>query len=335
MTTTPVDLSTGSPSGAVAGEDAATQSDIRGRSPGQIARSRLRRDRVGMISLVVLLVYIFLAVFGQLILKILGKSATLQDSDLLDANGLPIGRFGGISGSHWFGVEPLVGRDMFSQVLIGMRTSLTIAIVVTLLTTVIGVMLGIAGGFVRGWLDALIARVVDLFLCFPVLLFAIAFIPIVQQTLQPNPDANPEWLRVILLVAILVIFGWAYFSRLVRGQTVLLRDREFIEAARAMGAGPGHIIFKQILPNLWAPIIITVSLSIPSLVTAEAGLSFLGVGVLEPIPDLGRTLQNSIPYAQSDPWYFLFPGVVLVVLVLAFNLLGDAVRDALDPKSFR
>lgn len=335
MTTTPVDLSTESPSGSVAGDGSTVSSDIRGRSPGQIARRRLRRDRVGMISFFILVVYVFLAVFGQLILDLLGKSATVQDSNLLDANGLPIGHLGGVSGQHWFGVEPLLGRDMFSQVLIGMRTSLTIAVLVTLLTTVIGVVLGIIAGYVKGITDTIIARIVDLFLVFPVLLFAIAFIPIVQQTLQPNPDANPEWVRVYLLIGVLVVFGWAYFSRLVRGQTVLLRDREFIEAARAMGAGPAHIIFKQILPNLWAPILITVSLSIPSLITAEAGLSFLGVGVLEPIPDLGRTLQNSIPYVQSDPWYFLFPGIVLVVLVLAFNLLGDSVRDALDPKSFR
>ena len=235
MTTTPLDLSTGSPNGAVAGEDVATQADIRGRSPGQIAWSRLRRDRVGMVSLWILAVYVFLAITGQWILDLLGKSATLQDSDLLDQNGLPVGRLGGISSQHWFGVEPLLGRDMFSQVLLGLRTSLAIAMVVTLVTTAIGVIAGITGGYVRGLADVLIARVVDFFLCFPVLLFAIAFIPILQQTIQPNPDANPEWLRVYLLIGVLVVFGWPYFSRLVRGQTILLRDREFIEAAKAMG----------------------------------------------------------------------------------------------------
>lgn len=334
MTTTPVDLSTESPSGDVAGDVGDGGSPVRGRSPGQLAWRRLKRDRLGIVSAIVLGVYVFLAITGQWILDLMHRSATATNSTLLDGNGNP-GPHGGITSHYFFGVEPSLGRDMFPQVLLGMRTSLTIAVLVTLLTTAIGVVAGIASGYSRGMADAVIARVIDLFLAFPVLLFAIAFIPIVQQTLQPNPDSNGVWLRITLLLALLVLFGWPYFSRLIRGQTVVLRDREFIEAARAVGAGPGHIIFKQILPNLWAPILITVSLSIPALITTEAALSFLGVGVVEPIPDLGRTLQNSIPFVQNDPWYFLFPGVVLVVLVLAFNLLGDSVRDALDPKSFR
>jgi len=334
MTTTPVDLSTESPSGAVAGQDPGS-APVRGRSPGQLAWRRLKRDRVGVVSAVILAIYTVLAITGQWILDLMHRSATVTNSNLLDSNGNPLGSHGGITAHYFFGVEPSLGRDMFAQVLLGMRTSLGIAIIVTLFTTAIGVVAGIVSGYSRGIADAIIARVIDLFLAFPVLLFAIAFIPIVQQTLEPNPDSTGVWLRVFLLIALLVVFGWPYFSRLIRGQTVILRDREFIEAAKAIGAGPGHIVFKQILPNLWAPILITISLSLPGLITTEAALSFLGVGVVEPIPDLGRTLQNSIPFVQSDPWYFLFPGVVLVILVLAFNLLGDSIRDALDPKSFR
>lgn len=333
MTATPVDLSTEAPGGSVAGEGTGG-GPVRGRSPGQLAWARLKRDRLGIVSGAVLAVYVFLAITGQWILDLMHRSARTTDSALLDSNGNP-GRFGGITGHYWFGVEPQLGRDMFAQVLLGMRTSLGIAVVVTLFTTIIGVVAGIVSGYSRGIADAVIARVIDLFLAFPVLLFAIAFIPIVQQTLQPNPDSTGVWLRVTLLLALLIVFGWPYFSRLIRGQTVILRDREFVEAARAIGAGPGHIVFRQLLPNLWAPILITISLSLPGLITTEAALSFLGVGVVEPIPDLGRTLQNSIPYVQSDPLYFLFPGVVLIVLVLAFNLLGDSIRDALDPKSFR
>ena len=333
MTILPVEVSAQEPDEHLEGD--ANVESIRGRSPGQLAWARLRRDTVGLVSAAILAIYVLLAITGQWILDALGRSATLQDSTLLNEYGTPSGSFGGVSGAHWFGVEPLLGRDLFSQVLLGMRTSLTIAVAVTLVTTVIGVVVGIAAGYSRGITDVVVARVVDFFLAFPVLLFAIAFVPVVQATLQPNPTADPKWLRVWLLFGVLTVFGWAYFSRLIRGQTVILRDREFVEAARAMGAGWGHIIFRQLLPNLWAPILISVSLSVPTLVTSEAALSFLGIGVLEPIPDLGRTLQNAIPYVQNDPWYFLFPGIVLIVLVLAFNLLGDSIRDALDPKSFR
>lgn len=335
MTVTPVDLATDPAAGGVVMGSSVGNAPIRGRSPGQLAWRRLRRDKVAMASATVLAIYVLLALFGPLLLRALHITVDQQNSDLLDDFGAPIGRLGGITSAHPFGVEPQLGRDLLGQVLIGMRTSLTIAVIVTLVSTIIGVIAGVAAGFAGGWVDGAISRTMDLFLAFPTLLFLIAIIPVLQQKFAPDPRQPQKWVRITLLLVLLIVFGWAGLSRLMRGQTVVLRDREFIEAARAMGAGPGHIIFKQLLPNLWAPILISVSLSVPALVTTEAALSFLGVGILEPTPDLGRTLQASITYLGPDPMYFLFPGLTIVVLVLAFNLLGDSVRDALDPKSFR
>lgn len=335
MTVTPVDLAVDPAAGGAVMGSSIGNNPIRGRSPGQLAWRRLRRDKVAILSAIVLLGYVLLAVGGPLLLRVMGIAVNQQHSELLDSSGTPVGRFGGLSSGHIFGVEPLLGRDLFGQVLIGMRTSLSIAVGVTLVTTVIGVIAGVAAGFSGGVTDTALSRLMDLFLAFPTLLFLIAIIPVLQQNFAPDPLQPQNNVRLTLLLVLLIAFGWAGLSRLMRGQTVVLRDREFIEAARAMGAGAGHIIFKQLLPNLWAPILISVSLSVPALVTTEAALSFLGVGVLEPTPDLGRTLQSSIGYFSSDPWFFLFPGVTIVVLVLAFNLLGDSVRDALDPKTSR
>jgi len=308
---------------------------VRGRSPGQLAWRRLRRDRVAMVSAIILALYVFLAITGPLWLRLLGIDRGAQDNNLLDSSGAPLGRLGGMSSTHPFGVEPSLGRDLLGQVLIGMRTSLGIAVAVTVASTIIGVVAGITAGYARGWADGAISRVMDLFLAFPTLLFLIAIIPVLVIKFEPDPNKSGNNVRLALLLILLTLFGWAGLSRLMRGQTVVLRDREFIEAARAMGAGSGHIIFKQLLPNLWAPILISVSLNVPALVTTTAALSFLGVGIQEPIPDLGRTLQKSVQWIGNDPMYFIFPGLVIVVLVLAFNLLGDSIRDALDPKSSR
>lgn len=336
MTITPVDLAADpTPGGTSVMGASVGKVPVQGRSPGQLAWRRLRRDKVAIVSAVVLAFYVVAAVFAPLILRALHVVVNQQNSDLLDETGIPVGTLGGISGKHFFGIEPQLGRDLLGQVLIGMRTSLSIAVAVTVVTTIIGVIAGVAAGFSGGWVDTAISRAMDLFLAFPTLLFLIAIIPVLQQKFAPNPTQPQTTVRIVLLLVLLVVFGWAGLSRLMRGQTVVLRDREFVEAARAMGAGPLHIIFKQLLPNLWAPILISVSLSVPALVTTEAALSFLGVGILEPTPDLGRTLQDSIAYLPNDPAYFAFPGLAIVVLVLAFNLLGDSVRDALDPKSFR
>lgn len=333
MSIAPADLSINPASGGVLGADPG-KADVRGRSPGQLAWRRLRRDRVAIVSAVVLLVLVLLALGSPLILRLWGIEQNQSNGDLIDLSGTPKGTFGGVSGAHPFGIEPQLGRDLMGQVLVGLRTSLVIAVIVTVATTVIGVVAGVVAGYARGWVDGAISRLMDLFLAFPTLLFLIAVIPVLVQTFVPADQAG-NGIRRWLLIIMLTLFGWASLARLMRGQTVVLRDREFIEAARAMGASSTHIVFRQLLPNLWAPILISVSLSVPTLVTTTAALSFLGVGIQEPIPDLGRTLQQSVNWISGDPAYFVFPAIVIVVLVLSFNLLGDSVRDALDPKSSR
>ncbi len=218
----------------------------------------------------------------------------------------------------------------------GARTSLGIAAVAAVFSTALGIVMGMVSGYVGGWIDAVISWLTDLMLAFPFVIFALAAIPIVNTLITGTVDADPAvWVRIGTLVGVLVIFGWMSTARLVRGQVLSLREREFVEAARASGARTRHMLFRELLPNLWAPILITFSLSLPQYVTAEAALSFLNIGVTEPVPDWGRMIFDSSKYIQSDPAYTFFPGVAIFVLVLAFNLLGDSLRDALDPKGSR
>jgi peptide/nickel transport system permease protein len=311
---------------------------IEGRSPGKIAWDRLRRDKVAMISGFVVLFFILVAIFAGLILKLYGKDAYTVygglDNGLLSEFGLPTGDLGGVSAQHWFGIEPLIGRDLFARLVMGTRTSVGIAFAVTAITSVIGVVLGLIAGFKGGKTDSLISRVTDLFLSFPGLIFLIAARPVLDNWWSGD-KVPPTWFTISTVIIMLSVFGWTYTARLVRGQVLALREREFVEAARALGASNRHIIFKQILPNTWAPILIAISLAVPSYIAAEASLSFLGVGVPEPVPDWGRMIFDSIPYYSSDFFYFLLPSLFLFVLVLTFNLFGDGVRDALDPRSTR
>jgi peptide/nickel transport system permease protein len=221
------------------------------------------------------------------------------------------------------------------QLIYGMRTSLLVAFAAAILTTALGVLVGIIAGYATGWLAALINWFTDFILAFPFLIFSLAAIPIVVNRFYGNAPEQPAYFRIMVLILILGAFGWPYTARIVRGQVLSLREREFVEAARAAGAGVGHMLFRQLLPNLWAPILVVFSLSVPALITTEAALSFLQIGILEPTPDLGRMILYSVNYIQADPWYTLFPGITILLLVLAFNLLGDSIRDALDPKSSR
>ncbi len=308
---------------------------IEGKSPKQLAWIRFRSDKVAIAALAVVVVYLVVAFSSPVICAVLGISPYRLDGAALNDYGLPKGPFGGISREHWLGVEPGTGRDILARLLYGARVSLFVGIIATFVTTSIGVVLGIVAGYKRGRVDSIIGRIMDLTLAFPSLLLIIALTRPFTQRLESLgvPEGNPA--RVTYIILVLGLFGWVYVARIVRGQTLSLREREFVEAAQASGAGTWHIVFRQILPNLWAPIIVVVSLSLPAYVATEATLSFLGVGLLPPAASWGVMLGDSVRYYRADPTYLFIPGVALIILVVAFNLLGDGLRDALDPKADR
>jgi peptide/nickel transport system permease protein len=306
-----------------------------GRSPGRLAWMRLRRDRTAVVSAGMLGLLVVLALGSPLIARIYGAGPGQQFGSLLDSTGMPLGYLGGVSARHWFGLEPGLGRDIFIRMIFGVRTSLFIAIGAAVVTAVIGVTAGIVAGYLGGVADAVIGWVTDVALAMPFLIVALAVIPTFSLRFYGPRDAIPSWFAVCVLIGTFAMFGWTGTARLVRGQVVSLREREFVDAARASGAGIGHVLFRQLLPNIWAPILISFSLAVPAYVTGEAALSFLGVGLPETVPSFGRMIYRSIDYIQTDPAYVFFPGITIFALVLAFNLLGDALRDALDPKSSR
>ena len=310
-----------------------------GRSPRQIAWQRFRRDRVGMISGYVVLGFILVAVLAPLIAKLYGKTPYETYGQnlpgLLNDYGFPIGANGGMSGEYWLGLEPGLGRDVFTQLVYGARTSLFIAFSAALLTTGFGVLYGLMIGYLGGWVDSLGGRIMDVVFAFPSLLFIIAFGPIIESLFVSPEEETPGWLRFGSIIFVLSVLGWVFQARLIRGQVLSLREREFVDAARMSGASSWRIVTKELLPNLWSPILVVFSLAVPALITTEAALAFLGVGIVEPTPDWGRMINRGAQVYLSDITYMIFPGMALFVLVLCFNLFGDAVRDALDPKSTR
>jgi ABC-type dipeptide/oligopeptide/nickel transport system permease subunit len=219
---------------------------------------------------------------------------------------------------------------VFSRVVYGSRISLLIAFLATLLSVMLGTVLGVVAGYFGGWVDTLISRTMDVFLAFPLLLFAIALAGVVpDQAFGLEGDT----LRIALMVFIIGFFSWPYIGRIIRGQVLSLREREFIDAARSLGAGSPRILCTEILPNLVAPILVYSTLLIPTNILFEAALSFLGVGVRPPTPTWGGMLAEATNWFQIAPNFMLFPGLAIFITVLAFNLFGDGLRDALDPRS--
>jgi peptide/nickel transport system permease protein len=305
-----------------------------GRSLRQIVWARLRRDKVAMICLFIVLTMYAIAIFGPFLAPIFGVDPYAFDkSAISEAGGRPKLPNGGISPEHILGVEWGTGRDIFAQLLFGLRISLIIATSATFITVAIGTIIGIIAGYTGGITDTFIGRIMDLILAFPFLLIILALSNVLTQRLTSLgvPEGNPS--RILYLILVLSIFGWPYLARIVRGQVLSLREREFVEAAVAMGARRRRILFSEILPNLWAPILVYATLTLPSYIGLEAALSFLGVGVLPPETTFGAMLANSVSYFNVVPTYLFIPGTILVVLVVSFNLFGDAVRDALDPKA--
>jgi len=306
---------------------------IEGRSLGQIAWMRLKRDKVAIAGAVVVLFLILIAIFAGLLTKINGHPPDVFYSDQIDPNtgGLPIGRFGGVNSDFWFGVEPGTGRDLFSRIVHGARVSLLIAFAATGVAVATGAVLGVVAGYFGGKVDRVISSVMDILLAFPLLIFAIALV-----ALNPRiPTTDVAIPRLVLLVIVIGGFSWPYVGRIVRGQTLLFREKEVVEGGRSVGASDGHIVFKELLPNLVAPIIVYSTLIIPSNILFEAALSFLGVGVNPPTPTWGNMLSDAIPWYRADPTFMIIPGVALFITVLAFNLFGDGLRDALDPRGGR
>ncbi|QUI33697.1 ABC transporter permease [Streptomyces alfalfae] len=311
----------------------------KGRSPGRLAWTRFKRDKTGVIAACVVIFFFVIALCAPLIAKLYGKDPYttygVDDPTLLNEFSFPVKPNGGIDGEFWFGIEPSLGRDVFTFLLYGMRNSLLIAGATTLLVTFFGIVIGITAGYLGGKTDYFIGRVIDILLAFPSTLFFIAFWPVMISILVSPEENTPVWLTVVSLITVMTAFGWASIARLLRGEVLALREREFVEAAKVTGASPARIIFKELLPNLWTPILIQSTLALPAFVTAEAGLAFLGVGLSDPTPDWGVMIQNGSKYYQDDITFMLFPGLSMVIFVVAFNLLGDSVRDALDPKTKR
>ncbi|MFB6508587.1 ABC transporter permease [Streptomyces virginiae] len=297
-----------------------------GSSPWQLARRELRRRPAVRVSLCVVLLFVLMAVTAPWLGALGGWSPNEFDKTAVDPylGGQPLGALGGISPEHWLGVEPVTGRDLFARVINGAQVSLLIAFAATAIVVVAGTAAGIAAGYFGGRTDTILSRLMDLTMSFPSLIFMIAMLSVAK-------DVN----RIVLMTTVIGVFGWPGVARVVRGQTLSLKHREYVDAARVGGSGPWRILTRDILPGVSGPVIAYTTLLIPGMISTEAALSYLGVGVRPPTPSWGQMIAESVAYYETDPMYFVIPSVFLFLAVLAFTLLGDALRDILDPRGGR
>jgi len=300
---------------------------IAARSPLELFWRRLREDKVAMTAAGFIVLLILAAVFAPLIIKIVGTTGpTDQNPSTLDSFGTPTGP----SADHPFGVDQL-GRDVFARVLYGARVSLLVALIATALSVAIGVAIGLIAGFYRGWIDTALSRLTDVVLAFPILLFGIGLASACSlgKGCGPGGIIKPG---ITVVIFVIVVVNWTYIARIIRGQVLSLREKEFVDAARSLGAPSRRIIFRELLPNLVAPIIVYSTLVIPQNILFEAALSFLGVGIQPPNASWGQMLADATGIFDTAWWYMVFPGAALLLTVLAFNLLGDGLHDALNPR---
>jgi peptide/nickel transport system permease protein len=308
-------------------EAAGSEREITARSPMQLFWRRLRHDKVAMVALAFVILIVLTAIFAPLIVRAVGTPApNITNADLTDDFGQPLGPREG----HPFGVDKL-GRDVFSRTVYGSRVSLEVAFIATALIVLIGVSVGLVAGYYRGWADTLLTRSMDLLLAFPVLVLAIG----IGVACSGRDGCAGGLIQPGLTVVIFVITltTWPYMARIVRGQVLSLREKEFVEAAQSLGASDGRILFREILPNLVAPIIVYSTILIPQNILYEAALSFLGVGIDPSTPSWGAMLSDAASIFREAWWFMTFPGLALLLTVLAFNLVGDGLQDALNPRN--
>ena len=309
---------------------------IIGRSPWEIFWRHFRKDRFALAGVVIIVFMILLALAAPLIASWTGHAPNQVNLNSLDEFGLPSappwwpGPESKAPPGYYMGVDD-TGRDLFVRIAYGARTSLTVAFFATGIALVIGVLLGLAAGFFRGKIDTVISRATDVVLALPILLLALGIASAcgANQAGCLGGFIKPGLRPVILIIG---LFGWPYISRIVRGQVLSIREKEFVEASRSLGASSRRILIREILPNVAAPIIVYTTLIIPSNILFEAGLSFLGVGVPDTTPSWGAMLADAGTAFRFAPWLMILPGLALFLTTLAFNLVGDGLRDALDPR---
>lgn len=336
MTIVDVDSPGNQPSQA---DDAEPQGEkeIAGRSPTQIALERLRSDRLAIVNIVIISLLVLLALLAPVITKywpwgVLTTDPDFNNIELATGNMPSVGPPNySFTISHPLGITPSTGQDSMAFLLYGLRTDMFIGLVATIFSMVIGIVLGLMAGFSRGTLDRVITFAIDVFLCFPFLIGAISLAPIITSRFSTDA-ASLNRAQIGSLIAILVFFGWMGLARLIRGYVISLREREFVQAAQVIGAPTGRILFRELLPNMAGPIIVSLSLTLPAYVSAEAVLSFLGIGITGS-PSIGQIIANAQNYYDTYPLYLYAPVFVLLVLVVTLNLLGDSVRDAFDPQT--
>jgi peptide/nickel transport system permease protein len=298
------------------GEDG--ESPVAGRSPWELAWLRLRKDKTAIVSSGVVLCIVVVAIFAPFIAHLVGHGPNTQYLTTgLSPDGLPKAP----SSTFLFGTDNL-GRDIFVRTVYGARVSLIVGLAASLSAVIVGTTVGMVAGFIGGKIDLLLSRLMDVILSFPFLLAAIALVSVVGPSL-------------LVTIGVIAFFSWAAVGRIVRGLTLSIREKEYIEAARAVGESDFRLMYTEILPNLVAPLLVYTTLLIPSAISFEATLSFLGLGVVPPTASWGDMLATGVQYYQQAWWFITFPGIALLVTTVAFNLLGDSLRDALDPRGER